>query len=77
MKIILGTLKDKGDELAAFLEPRIGVKPEVGGGELDIEDKSLKKGSAPGTSRRTSSGSSASRRSGMITGCSSTAASSG
>jgi len=44
MKILLGTLKDKGDELAAFLEPRIGVKPEVGGGELDIEDKSLKEG---------------------------------
>jgi hypothetical protein len=44
MKILLGTLKDKGDELAAFLEPRIGVKPEVGGGELDIEDDSLKKG---------------------------------
>jgi hypothetical protein len=44
MKILLGTLKDKGDELAAFLEPRIGVKPEVGGGELDIEDSSIKKG---------------------------------
>jgi len=44
MKIILGTLKDRGDELAEFLEPRIGVKPETGGGELDIEDKSLKKG---------------------------------
>jgi len=44
MKILLGTLKDKGDELAAFLEPRIGVKPEVGGGELDIEDASIKKG---------------------------------
>jgi hypothetical protein len=44
MKILLGTLKDKGDDLAAFLEPRIGVKPEVGGGELDIEDKSLKEG---------------------------------
>ncbi len=44
MKILLGTLKDKGDELAAFLEPRIGVKPEVGGGELDIEDKSLREG---------------------------------
>ncbi len=44
MKILLGTLKDKGDELAAFLEPRIGVKPEVGGGELDIEDSSVKKG---------------------------------
>ena len=44
MKILLGTLKDKGDDLAAFLEPRIGVKPEVGGGELDIEEKSLRKG---------------------------------
>ena len=44
MKILLGTLKDKGDDLAAFLEPRIGVKGEVSGGELDIEDKSLKKG---------------------------------
>ncbi len=44
MKILLGTLKDKGDELAKFLEPRIGAKPEVSGDELDIEDKSLKKG---------------------------------
>jgi len=44
MKILLGTLKDKGDELAAFLEPRIGVKGDVSGGELDIEDKSLRKG---------------------------------
>lgn len=44
MKILLGTLKDKGDDLATFLEPRIGVKGEVSGGELDIEDKSLKKG---------------------------------
>jgi hypothetical protein len=44
MKILMGTLKDKGDELAAFLEPRIGVKGDVSGGELDIEDKSLKKG---------------------------------
>jgi hypothetical protein len=44
MKILLGTLKDKGDELAKFLEPRIGAKPDVGGGELDIEGDSLKKG---------------------------------
>ena len=44
MKILLGTLKDKGDELAKFLEPRIGAKPDVSGDELDIEDKSLKKG---------------------------------
>jgi hypothetical protein len=44
MKILLGTLKDKGDDLAEFLEPRIGVKGEVSGGELDIEDKSLREG---------------------------------
>jgi hypothetical protein len=44
MKILLGTLKDKGDDLASFLEPRIGVKGEVSGGEIDIEDKSVKKG---------------------------------
>jgi hypothetical protein len=44
MKILMGTLKDKGDDLATFLEPRIGVKAEVSGGELDIEDKSIKKG---------------------------------
>lgn len=44
MKILLGTLKDKGDDLAAFLEPRIGVKGDVSGGELEIEDKSLKEG---------------------------------
>jgi len=44
MKILLGTLKDKGDALAVFLEPRIGVKGEVSGGEMDIEDKSMKKG---------------------------------
>jgi len=44
MKILLGTLKDKGDELAKFLEPRIGTKPDVSSDELDIEDKSLKKG---------------------------------
>jgi hypothetical protein len=44
MKILLGTLKDKGEDLAEFLEPRIGVKGDVSGGELDIEDKSIKKG---------------------------------
>ena len=44
MKILLGTLKDKGDDLATFLEPRIGAKPEVGGGELTVEDSALKEG---------------------------------
>jgi hypothetical protein len=44
LKILLGTLEDKGDELATFLEPRIGAKPDVGGGELNVEDSSLKEG---------------------------------
>jgi len=44
LKILLGTLKEKGDELAAFLEPRIGVKPEVSGAELEILDSAIRKG---------------------------------
>ena len=44
MKILLGTLKEKGEDLAEFLEPRIGVKGEVSGGELDIADNEIKKG---------------------------------
>lgn len=44
MKILLGTLKDRGDALAEFLEPRVGVKGEVSGGELDISDDSIRKG---------------------------------
>ena len=44
MKILMGTLKDRANELAVFLEPRIGVKGDVSGGELEIEDESLKKG---------------------------------
>ena len=43
MKIILGTFKDEGAELAEFLEPRIGAKPAVSGGELTFEDDSIKK----------------------------------
>ena len=44
MKILLGTLKDKGDELASYLEPKIGVKGDVSGGAIEIEDKALKQG---------------------------------
>ena len=44
MKILLGTLKDKGEELATFLEPRLGGKPKVGGGEIAFEDLSMKEG---------------------------------
>ncbi len=43
MKIILGTFKDNADELAEFLEPRVGAKPQVSGAELTVEDDSLKK----------------------------------
>ncbi|MDG6985723.1 MAG: hypothetical protein JRM73_03145 [Nitrososphaerota archaeon] len=47
MKIIVGTLKDKSEELATFLEPRIGTKPEVSGGSIEIDDKSVREGVKP------------------------------
>lgn len=43
MKIILGTFKDSADELGAFLEPRLGAKPLVGGGEITFDDDKVKK----------------------------------
>jgi hypothetical protein len=47
LKVALGTLKDKGDELAAFLEPRVGTKPSLSGGEIEIEDEEVKEGVRP------------------------------
>jgi len=47
LKVALGTLKDKGDDLVAFLEPRVGTKPSLSGGEIDIEDEALKEGVKP------------------------------
>ena len=47
MKVTLGTLKDKGDDLVAFLEPRVGTKPSLSGGEIEIEDEELKEGVRP------------------------------
>ena len=47
MKVALGTFKDKGDELAAFLEPRVGTKPSLSGGSMEIEDGSLRAGVKP------------------------------
>ena len=44
MKIILGNLKDKSEELSSFLEPRVGTKPTTSGGELDIDEDKLKEG---------------------------------
>ena len=47
MKVTLGTLKDKGDDLVAFLEPRVGTKPSLSGGEIEIEDEAIKEGVRP------------------------------
>ncbi len=47
MKIDLGTFKDNGEELVAFLEPRVGTKPTVDGEALEIDDGSLRKGVRP------------------------------
>jgi hypothetical protein len=47
LKVALGTLKDKGNELAAFLEPRVGSKPSLSGGEIEFEDGSVREGVKP------------------------------
>ena len=47
MKVALGTLKEKGDQLAAFLEPRVGTKPSVSGDAIEIEDESIREGVKP------------------------------
>ena len=47
MKISLGTLKDQGDELAVFLEPRVGAKPSVSGDALEVDDDSIREGVRP------------------------------
>jgi len=47
LKVSLGTLKDKGDDLVAFLEPRVGTKPSFSGGEIEIEDEKVKEGVRP------------------------------
>ena len=47
MKVALGTMKDKGDDLIAFLEPRVGTKPSLSGGEIEIVDEEVKEGVKP------------------------------
>jgi hypothetical protein len=47
LKLILGGLKDKAEELQTFLEPRVGVKPSVSAGELEMEDSAIRKGVKP------------------------------
>jgi len=44
LKVILGNLKDKGEELQTFLEPRVGTKPTLSSGELEMEDSAVRKG---------------------------------
>src|SRR5712692_6265543 len=47
MKVVLGGLKDRAEELQSFLEPRVGAKPSVSGGELEMEDSAIRKGVKP------------------------------
>jgi hypothetical protein len=47
MKVNLGTLKDKGEQLAAFLEPRVGVRPSLSGDAMEIEDGGVREGVKP------------------------------
>ena len=47
MKVVLGTLKGKGEELAAFLEPRVGTKPELASDSMEIDDDKVKEGVRP------------------------------
>ena len=47
MKVVLGGLKDRGEELRTFLEPRVGVKPSLNAGELEMEDSAIRKGVKP------------------------------
>ncbi len=47
MKVELGTLKDKGEDLVAFLEPRVGTKPTLSSDSLEIEDDAIRQGVKP------------------------------
>jgi len=47
LKITLGTLKDEGEELSAFLEPRVGAKLSVSSDSIEIEDGSIRAGVRP------------------------------
>lgn len=47
LKINVGTLKDQKEDLASFLEPRVGTKPSVSGDAIEVEDGSIRKGVRP------------------------------
>jgi len=47
LKILLGNFKDKSDELVTFLEQRVGTKPKLDGGAIEIEDEGIRAGVKP------------------------------
>ena len=47
MQVKLGTLKDKGEALVTFLEPRVGAKPSLSGDTIEIDDGSFRVGVRP------------------------------
>ena len=47
MKINIGTLKDQKEDLATFLEPRVGTKPSVSGEAIEVEESSIRPGVRP------------------------------
>ena len=47
MKIALGTFKENGEELVAFLEPRVGAKPSLSGDTVEIEEEGMRQGVKP------------------------------
>ncbi len=47
LKVVLGNLKDEGTDLLSFLEPRVGTKPTLSGGTLEIDDASVREGVKP------------------------------
>lgn len=47
MKVTLGTLKNKGEELVTFLEPRVGSKLALSGDAIEIDDATLRQGVRP------------------------------
>jgi hypothetical protein len=47
LKVALGTLKNKGEALVTFLEPRVGAKPSLSGDAIEIEDGSVRAGVKP------------------------------
>lgn len=47
MKVELGTLKDKAEDIVAFLEPRVGTRPTVSGSVVEIDDEGIRKGVRP------------------------------